>query len=145
MGRRRGYVPGMTDPATHAKGKRGFSHFRAAFGYSLAGFRHALRHEASVRQELLAFLVLVPVAVLLPVEALARLVLVLSMGLVLVVELLNSSIEAAVDRISLERHPLAGRAKDLGSAAVFTAIGLSALCWLVIAGPVVLRWLSAMR
>jgi diacylglycerol kinase (ATP) len=67
------------------------------------------------------------------------------MGLVLVVELLNSSIEAAVDRISLERHPLAGRAKDLGSAAVFTAIGLSALCWLVIAGPVVLRWLSAMR
>jgi len=145
MQRRRGYVQGMTDPAMLAKGRRGLSHFRAAFGYSLAGFRHALRHEEAVRQELLAFVVLVPVAVLLPVAPLARLLLVLSMGLVLVVELLNSAIEATVDRISLERHPLAGRAKDLGSAAVFTAIGMSALCWLVIAGPVVLRWLSAPR
>lgn len=133
----------MTNPAKLAKGRRGLSHFRAALGYSLAGFRHALRHEESVRQELLAFVILVPVAMLLPVEPLARLVLVLSMGLVLVVELLNSAIEAAVDRISLERHPLAGRAKDLGSAAVFTAIGMSAVCWLVIAGPVVFRSLSA--
>lgn len=135
----------MTDPATIAKQRRSFSHFRAAFGYSLAGYRHALQYETSVRQELIAFAVLVPVAVLLPVDVLARLLLVLSMGLVLVVELLNSAIEATVDRISLERHPLAGRAKDLGSAAVFTAIGMSALCWLVIAGPVVVRWISASR
>lgn len=135
----------MTDPSTTAKGRRGVGHFRAAFGYSLAGFRHALRHEASVRQELAVFALLVPVAILLPVDGLSRLVLVLSMGLVLVVELLNSAIEATVDRISLERHPLAGRAKDLGSAAVFTAIGMSALCWGVIAGPVLVQWLSAPR
>lgn len=135
----------MTDPSTTAKERRGLAHFRSAFGYSLAGFRHALRHEASVRQELAAIALLVPVAVLLPVDVLARLLLVLSMGLVLIVELLNSAIEATVDRISLERHPLAGRAKDLGSAAVFTAIGLSALCWGVIAGPVLWRWLSAPR
>lgn len=133
----------MTDLAKLAKGRRGLRHFRAALGYSLAGFRHALRHEEAVRQELLAIVILVPVAALLPVEPLSRLVLVLSVGLVLVVELLNSAIEAAVDRISLERHPLAGRAKDLGSAAVFTALGMSAMCWLVIAGPVVSRWLSA--
>lgn len=135
----------MTDPATLAKGRRGLSHFRAALGYSMAGFRHALRHEEAVRQELLTFAVLVPVAAELPVPAVERLVLVLSMGLVLVVELLNSALEAAVDRISLERHPLAGRAKDLGSAAVFTAIGLSALSWVVIAGPVLVRALSALR
>ncbi len=135
----------MTDPSAAAKGRRGVSHFRAAFGYSLAGFRHALRHEESVRQELAAFTLLVPVAILLPVDVLARLVLVFSMGLVLVVELLNSAIEATVDRISLERHPLAGRAKDLGSAAVFTAIGMSALCWGVIAGPVLVQWLSETR
>lgn len=133
----------MTDPATEAKGRRGLAHFAAAFGYSMAGFRHALRHEASVRQELAALVVLVPVAALLPVAALERLVLICSMGLVLVVELLNSALEAAVDRISLERHELAGRAKDLGSAAVFTAIGLSSLCWVVIAGPVVWRAISA--
>lgn len=135
----------MTDPASEAKGRRGLAHFRAAFGYSMAGFRHALRHETSVRQELAAFVVLVPVALLLPVATTERVLLVLSMGLVLIVELLNSALEAAVDRISLERHELAGRAKDLGSSAVFTAIGLSVLCWTVIAGPVVWRALSATR
>ncbi len=135
----------MTDPATLAKGRRGLSHFRAALGYSLAGFRHAIRHEESVRQELAVFVLLVPLAVVLPVSTLERLLLVLSMGLVLLVELLNSALEAAVDRISLDRHPLAGRAKDLGSAAVFTAIGMSFLCWVVIAGPVAWGWLSAPR
>jgi diacylglycerol kinase (ATP) len=135
----------MTDLASEAKARRGVHHFRAALGYSLAGFRHALRHEEAVRQELLTFAVLVPLAAALPVPALERLVLVLTMGLVLVVELLNSALEAAVDRVSLERHPLAGRAKDLGSAAVFTAIGLSALSWVLIGGPVLLRALSALR
>ena len=69
---------------------------------------------------------------------LERLVLVLSMLLVLLAELLNSAIEAAIDRISLERHPLSGRAKDLGSAAVGVALVMCAMCWLVIAGPVLL-------
>jgi diacylglycerol kinase (ATP) len=133
----------MSDSDPVPKGPRGLAHFRAAFGYSVAGFRHALRHEASVRQELAVLAVLVPLALLLPVPGLDRLVLVCSMGLVLVVELLNSALEAAVDRISLERHPLAGRAKDFGSAAVFTSIALSTLCWAVIGGPVLWQWVSA--
>jgi len=61
----------------------------------------------------------------------------------MVVELLNSALEAAVDRISSERHPLAGKAKDMGSAAVFLALAMSLLCWAVIAGPVLSAWLSA--
>ena len=135
----------MSESLHAPKGPRGLAHFRAAFGYSVAGFRHALRHEASVRQELAVLAVLGPLALFLPVPVLERLVLLLTMGLVLVVELLNSALEAAVDRISLERHPLAGRAKDLGSAAVFTSIALSTLAWAVIAGPVLWRWLSATR
>ena len=73
---------------------------------------------------------------------LERLLLVLSMMLVLLTEFLNSAIEAAIDRISLERHPLSGQVKDLGSAAVFVALLMSATCWAVIAGPVLARWLG---
>ena len=112
-----------------------------ALRYSIAGFRHASRHEAAFQQEVLVTLLLVPAALLLPVPTLDRLVLVLSMLLVLVVELLNSAIEATVDRISAERHPLAAQAKDMGSAAVLLALVMSALCWIVIAGPVVAAWL----
>jgi diacylglycerol kinase (ATP) len=85
---------------------------------------------------------LVPLATLLPVSRLERLLLVLSMLLVVLAELFNSAIEAAIDRISFDRHPLSGRAKDLGSAAVAVALLMSALCWLVIAGPVLLQWWS---
>ena len=113
-----------------------------ALRYSVAGLRHAAHGEAAFRQELLACAVLVPVAVLLSVPRLERLILVLSMLLVLVIELLNSAIEAAVDRISAERHPLAGQAKDMGSAAVFLALAMSIGCWAVIAGPVLVGWLS---
>ena len=113
-----------------------------ALRYSIAGFRHATRHEAAFQQEVLLFLLLLPAAVLLPVPTLDRLVIVLSMLLVIVVELLNSAIEATVDRISAERHPLAGQAKDMGSAAVFVALVMSLLCWAVIAGPVIAAWLA---
>jgi diacylglycerol kinase (ATP) len=68
-----------------------------------------------------------------------RLILVLSMMLVLLVEFVNTAIEATVDRISTERHPLAGRAKDLGSAAVLIALMMSALTWIVIVGPLMVR------
>jgi len=112
-----------------------------ALRYSIAGFRHATRHEAAFQQEVLLFLLLLPAAVLLPVPTLDRLLIVLSMLLVIVVELLNSAIEATVDRISSERHPLAGQAKDMGSAAVLVALAMTALCWIVIAGPVALAWL----
>ncbi|WP_246129782.1 diacylglycerol kinase [Verticiella sediminum] len=82
--------------------------------------------------------VLLPVAALLPIEPVARLALAGSVLLVLIVELLNSGIEAAVDRISLESHRLAGRAKDYGSAAVLLALALCATTWLTLAGPLLL-------
>ena len=116
-----------------------------ALRYSIAGFRHATRHEAAFQQEVLLFLLLLPAAVLLPVPTLDRLLIVLSMLLVIVVELLNSAIEATVDRISSERHPLAGQAKDMGSAAVFLALAMSLGCWAVIAGPLLVGWLSGGR
>ena len=93
-----------------------------------------------MREGLLALAILVPVSIFLPVSDIEHLLLVLSMMLVVLVELVNSAIEATVDRISLERHPLAGLAKDLGSAAVLIAVLMSGLCWVVIAGPVVVRW-----
>ena len=120
----------------------GWRRLSGAAGYTAAGVRHAFRHEAAFRQELFACGVLIPLATLLPVPRLERLVLVLSMLLVVLAELFNSAIEAAIDRISLDRHPLSGQAKDLGSAAVAVALLMSALCWLVIAGPVLLQWWS---
>lgn len=120
----------------------GLRRIGGAFGYTAAGLRHACRHEAAFRQELLACAVLVPVAASLPLGGVERLLLVLSMLVVVLVELLNSAIESAVDRISLDRHPLAGQAKDMGSAAVAVALLMSALCWAVLAGPLFVRWLS---
>ena len=132
-----------TSPSNdHFKGATGLRRLVNACGYSMAGLRHALAREAAIRQELLAFAVLTPAAVLLPVPAVERLLIVLSMLLVLLTEFVNSAIEAAIDRISLDRHPLSGQAKDLGSAAVAVALLMSALCWIVIAGPVALRWLA---
>jgi diacylglycerol kinase (ATP) len=113
-----------------------------ALRYSIAGLRHAARREAAFQQELLVALLLLPAVLLLPVSALERLILALSMLFVMAVELLNSAIEATVDRISSERHPLAGQAKDMGSAAVCIALAMSALCWAVIAGPVIAAWLA---
>ncbi len=101
-----------------------------------------MKSEAAIRQELFACAVLVPVAAFLPLPVLERLLIVLSMLLVVLTEFLNSAIEAAIDRISMERHPLSGQAKDLGSAAVFVALVMSGLCWVVLAGPLALRWLS---
>ncbi len=80
-------------------------------------------------------MVLGPLAWWLPVSSVERLLLILLMFLVLVVELLNTAIESIVDRVSMELHPLAGRAKDLGSAAVGLSILMSLLAWAVIAGP----------
>jgi len=97
--------------------------------YSLAGLRAAWLHEAAFRQELLLCLVLVPAAFWVGGNAVERALLVGSCLLVLVVELLNSAVEAAIDRIGNERHPLSGRAKDLGSAAVFISLCVVVLCW----------------
>jgi diacylglycerol kinase (ATP) len=124
------------------KGATGLRRLVNASRNSIAGLRHALVHEAAMRQEMAGFVVLAPIALLLPVPAIERLLLVLSMLLVLLTEFVNSAIEATIDRISLERHPLSGRAKDLGSAAVAVALLMAALSWIVIAGPVLLRWLG---
>jgi diacylglycerol kinase (ATP) len=120
---------------------RGLARLVKALGYSYRGFRHAVVHDTAVREGLLALAILVPLSILLPVGDVEHLLLVLSLMLVVLVELVNSAIEATVDRISLERHPLAGLAKDLASAAVLIAVLMSGLCWVVIAGPVVVRWL----
>ncbi|MBL8959256.1 MAG: diacylglycerol kinase [Gemmatimonadetes bacterium] len=104
------------------------------------GFRNAIAHEAAVREELATLVVLGPLAWWLPVSRVESLLLFASVLLVIVVELLNTAVERTVDRISSERHPLAGNAKDIGSAAVLVAVVMSIVCWITIAGPVVMRW-----
>jgi diacylglycerol kinase (ATP) len=107
-----------------------------ALGYSLSGLRGAWRREAAFRQEVLAAIVLVPLSLFARVTWLEHALLVASVLLVLTVELVNSSIEAIVDRISMERHPLSGHAKDAGSAAVLVACLIAALLWAAILVPV---------
>jgi len=97
--------------------------------FSLAGLRAAWVNEAAFRQEFVATLVLAPLGWWLGQNALERAALLGSCLLVLVVELLNSGIEAAVDRVGTDRHSLAGRAKDLGSAAVFVSLGIVVMVW----------------
>jgi len=106
-----------------------------AFGYSLQGLRQTWRTEGAFRQEVLIALVLVPVACYVSVTPVERVLLIASWLLVMLVELLNSSIEAVVDRISQERHPLAGHAKDAGSAAVLVALVIAGVTWAVLLGP----------
>jgi diacylglycerol kinase (ATP) len=110
--------------------------------YSLQGLGDACRREAAFRQELALAAVLVPAALLLPFSAVERVLLIGSLLLVLIVELLNSAIEATVDRISLDDHPMAARAKDLGSAAVMLTLALVLITWAGIAGPVLFGLLS---
>ena len=136
-------------PSSQASGQDAESPFKSAPGltrivnaikYSIRGLRLAFRLENAFRQELALAAVLIPLALLLQVPSLERLALIGSVILVLIVELLNSSVEAAVDRISLDHHTLSGRAKDFGSAAVFLTLLLCGLTWLTIAGPVLLSW-----
>ena len=103
-----------------------------ALRYSLRGVAHALRHERAFRQECVLALVLVPVALWLPADASTRALLVASVLLVLVVELLNSAIEAALDRHSREFHVLTGRAKDYASAAVFLSLVNCVAVWALV-------------
>jgi len=111
------------------KGKTGLRRIVNATGYSFSGLRDAFAHEDAFRQECLLALVLVTVALLVPVSGLERALMIASVLLVLIVELLNSAVEAAVDRVSLDRHALAKRAKDIGSAAVFLSLVNVAVVW----------------
>lgn len=114
------------------KGKTGLIRIWNAFRYSLAGLQAAFHHEDAFRQECLLALLLLPVALFLPASGAAKAVLIGSVILVLIVELLNSAIEATVDRVSLERHLLAKRAKDIGSAAVMLSLLNLLLVWALV-------------
>ncbi|MDD2684579.1 MAG: diacylglycerol kinase [Gallionella sp.] len=104
------------------KGKTGLRRLWNAFGYSLDGFRAAYRHEDAFRQEVLLAAILIPLALWFPLDHLSKAMMIGSVLLVLIVELLNSAVEATVDRISLDSHALAKRAKDIGSAAVLVSL-----------------------
>jgi diacylglycerol kinase (ATP) len=103
-----------------------------AFGYSFQGFRHAWREEAAFRQELCLAVAVVPIGIYLGRSGIERALLVWPMLQILLVEILNSAVEAVVDRSGLERHPLAGMAKDMGSAAVLLSFGMLGTVWLLI-------------
>jgi diacylglycerol kinase (ATP) len=130
-------------PHNPYKGNRGVMRAWYALKYSFNGFRVAIREESAFRQELTLAAILLPIGLFVPVEPIAHALLVGSILLVLIVELLNSSVEAAIDRISLERHELSKRAKDLGSAAVTVALANCVCTWGFILAPPVWHW--AMR
>lgn len=108
---------------------RGLRRILNAFGFSMAGFRACFRHEEAFRQEVYVLLVLVPLGLWLGNGPVERALLVSSLLIVPIVELLNSAVEANVDRVGLEKHELSRRAKDIASAAVFLSIVLAAVVW----------------
>ena len=117
------------------KGKTGVIRIVHAFFNSLAGLRDAWRHESAFRQEVLLAAVLIPAACLAPATPVEKALLIGSVLLVMIVELLNSSVEAAIDRISFDHHSLSKRAKDIGSAAVFVSLVLLGVVWGVVLLP----------
>jgi diacylglycerol kinase (ATP) len=114
------------------KSKTGVARIWNAFLYSVEGLCAAFKHEAAFRQEILLAVILIPATLLLPASGAGKALLLASVLLVLIVELINSAIEAVVDRISLEHHPLAKRAKDFGSAAVFLSLINVPLVWVLV-------------
>jgi diacylglycerol kinase (ATP) len=114
------------------KGQTGLKRILNAAGYSFDGLRAAFVGEAAFRQLVLLNVVLVPISFMLQVSRAERAILIAVCLLALIVELLNSAIEAAIDRISLDRHPLSKNAKDMGSAAQFVALSMIALVWAVV-------------
>jgi len=122
----------MTPPESPHKGKTGLRRVWNALFYSIDGIRAAYRHEDAFRQEVLLALVLLPVALFMPTTGIGKALLMGSVLLVLIVELLNSAVEATVDRISLENHRLAKRAKDIGSAAVLLSLANVVIVWVLV-------------
>ncbi len=110
----------------------GMQRILLAFVYSAQGLRHAWRHEAAFRQEAVVAAVLTPTALFVGRTGVERAVLIAPLFFILVIELLNTAIEAVVDRFGAERHPLAGMAKDMGSAAVMLSFALLVAVWLFI-------------
>lgn len=124
--------PDRNEGESPYKGKTGLRRLLNAAGYSFSGLAAAARHEDAFRQELILSAVMVPLGLWLGQGGVERAMLVGSVLLVLVVELLNSAVEATVDRVSLDDHSLAKRAKDIGSAAVMLTLVNVAVIWFLI-------------
>ncbi|EIO3974925.1 diacylglycerol kinase [Vibrio vulnificus] len=124
----------MTQPNIGKPGNTGIKRIIKATGYSIQGLKAAFKHEAAVRQEFALLVVAVVLAIWLDVSMLERITLLAVVVLVLIVELMNSAVEAVVDRIGVEHHELSGRAKDIGSAAVLVALIFAGFTWLYIVG-----------
>lgn len=122
-------LPDAKSAESPHKGKTGARRVFNAFFYSMDGLRAAFRHEDAFRQEVFLAVLLIPGALFTPANGSGKALMIAAVLLVLIVELLNSAIEAAVDRISLENHVLAKRAKDIGSAAVFLALVNVPVVW----------------
>ena len=121
------------------KGNRGLTRAWHAAKNSWCGLVYAFLEESAFRQELALFVLLTPLALFLPISHLEKALLISSLIMVLVVELLNSSVEAAIDRISFEHHDLSKRAKDFGSAAVMLALLIALLMWSAVCMPLVFK------
>ena len=121
------------------KGNRGLVRAWHAAKNSWRGLVFAFKEESAFRQELTLFIVLTPIAVVLPVTLFEKAVLICSLVLVMAIELLNSSVEAAIDRISFEHHDLSKRAKDFGSAAVMLALLISFILWVCVCLPLFMK------
>ena len=114
------------------KGKTGIKRLANAFTYSVAGTLAAFKHEDAFRQEVILSTILIPLAIYLGQTAIEQALMITSILLIIIVELLNSSVEATVDRISVKRHKLSKRAKDIGSAAVFFSLVNATVIWFLI-------------
>jgi len=121
--------PDVSEPPINKPDHRGLVHVFRAFQYSIQGLRAAFRYEEAFRLELLACAVMAPAGLFLGRTVVEYILLFSSLLLVLIVELVNSALEAVVDRIGIEHHDLSGRAKDIGSAAVFLSLFYVALVW----------------
>ena len=112
--------------------RRSFRNFFSSLRFSVEGFIAALRFEPSFREDLIFAIILVPFAIILPVNAVSTALMIAALFLIIIVELLNSAIEWTIDYISTEKHPLAKRAKDMASAAVFLSYLNCIVVWLII-------------
>ncbi|MFV5467744.1 diacylglycerol kinase [Acinetobacter towneri] len=116
-------------PRSPYKGTSGLQRILNATGYSLAGFKAAFKNEAAFRQNILINLLLIPLSFFMPVSRVEQVLMIVVCLLTIIVELINSAIEAVVDRVSMEQHPLSKNAKDMGSAAQFVALAIITLTW----------------
>ncbi len=128
----------MSTPPTHEEPlikRRSFRNFFSSVRYAIDGFFAALKHEPSFREDLIFALLLVPLAIILPVNAVSTALMISSLILILIVELLNSAIEWVIDYLRPEQHPLAKRIKDMASAAVFLSYINCIVIWVIMLWP----------